>query len=125
MAKGEAAPRRAAGERFGQRLVRRYLRAEFRGGERVAPTPAEGPRSGTTLNGYRAASRASRRLTRWFWSFVLFCCLVALFSVGLVFATGRVPLGGFAVLLAAFGLLLLVFAARLQAGVRCMFRHRR
>lgn len=122
MAKGRAVRPRAADETFGQRLARRYLRADFRGGEALVPEASA--MSFTTLHSYLSSSRASRWLTRWFWSGVLLCCLIALFGVGFVVFAGRAS-GITAVAVAAFGLLLLFFVARLQAGVRCMFRLRR
>ncbi|WP_026922487.1 hypothetical protein [Glycomyces arizonensis] len=124
MAKGRAVRPRAADEAFGQRLARRYLRADFRGGENAVPHPAGGLAARHSLNSYLESSRTSRWFERWFWSFVLLCCLVALFFTGLAFFIDQAPTGGAAVVLVAFGLLILVFAVRLQAGVRCMFRHR-
>lgn len=121
MVKDEAMRPRASEETFGQRLARRYLRAEFRGAEAIAPEPSA--TSFTTLNSYLASSRAARWFERWFWSLILLCCLAALCGVVFVLFSGSAS-GGVAVALAAFGLLLLAFTVHLQAGVRCMFRMR-
>ena len=104
-------------------MARRYVRADFRGGEHLVPYPANGLAARETLNSYLESSRASRWFGRWFWAGFLVVGVFSFIAVAVVLFTGRPPLG-VALLLAGFDLVVLAFVVHLQAGVRCMFRHR-
>lgn len=112
------------GESLTRRFVRRYLRADFRGGECPVPFPAEGLAVRTTVNGHLRSSRFERFAMRWFWGGMLAVCTVALAFVILAVTISPPDEAVTALALTGFGLLLLVFVVRLQAGVRCLFRLR-
>lgn len=113
--------RRASDETRGQAFVRRWVHARFRGGEKAVPNPQTPGLATNTLNTYLASSSAGRWFERWFWAFVCVAAFIsAALSIGFMVTERSAPFW-----LIAFVPLVLVFALRIQAGVRCLFRHRK
>ncbi|QPZ38806.1 hypothetical protein [Paramicrobacterium chengjingii] len=113
--------RKASEETFGQRWVRRWVRAQFRGGERPAPTPEVPGLNVNTLNDYLASGPSARWAERWFWLAAFVIVVVAsVLSIGLGVSDPAEYWGA-----AVFGIALLLCAFRILAGVRCLFRNRK
>src|SRR5699024_3403658 len=111
---------RASDETFWQRWVRRWVRAQFRGGERPVPTPGMPGQNVNTLDDHLASGRFERWADRWFWLVMgIVVALSAVASIAVWVADRSAPWW-----VLAFGGLLVVFAGRILAGVRCLFRHR-
>ncbi|WP_166982621.1 amiloride-sensitive sodium channel family protein [Paramicrobacterium fandaimingii] len=113
--------RRASDETWGQRWVRRWVHAQFRGGERPVPTPEVPGANVNTLNDYLASGPFARWAERWFWLVMFIVAVVAAgLCIGLALSNLAAYWGA-----AVFGLALLYFALRILAGVRCLFRNRK
>lgn len=116
----------ASGESFRERFVRKYVRAQLRGGESVIPWPTEGVGVSHSGNSYLASSPVGRWFTRWLYTFVLVSCIFALaFLAAFLITQNRDLTASGYVMFSALGVLIVLFATRLQYGVRWMFRHRR